>query len=455
MSRRVLAVVLVTAAAVGSEAPVLVREVVWDGPAHREDKCTGMVLRPDGSVCLAGYSMDKVTDFDFAVIGIDTAGEIAWEQHYGAPLGCEDRPWCLALDSTGAAIAAGGSIADFDYGWDFLLVKYLENGDTAWLRRLDFPAHSDDKPAGIAVGPGDDVFVTGRSRARPDSGSRSHWDIATVRYSVDGDTVWTRTFDGPVHGDDQGTAIAVDVHGNSYIAGKATLNPPGTDIVLLKYGPGGEPLWQRALRSEGPGSNLAQAVLLDSTGRCYLLGALYNRGSSFDYATACFSAEGEQVWLRTHDGASSVDIPQAACFDSAGNIVVTGQSTGRGSSFDILTVCYSVQGDTLWTRRYDGPQNSADRGWCITPGPEGGVIVGGSSVGPNGYPDLVLVCYSDDGEELWTYRFSGGGTGETRPVALSWDRRPGETARLLVGGFVKRPGGTGFDYLLLQLESGN
>ncbi len=130
----------------------------------------------------------------------------------------------------------------------------------------------------------------------------------------------------------------------------------------------------------------------------------------------------------------------------------TGQSPGRGgvhagTSFDVLTVRYSNQGETLWTRRYDGPQNDADRGWCIAAGPDGEVVVGATSVGAGGYPDMVLVCYSETGAELWRYRYAG--EGETRPVALDWTG-----SRLLVAGYT-RTRETGRDYLLLRLEPGD
>ena len=47
---------------------------------------------------------------------------------------------------------------------------------------------------------------------------------------------------------------------------------------------------------------------------------------------------------------ASSDQSSSLAFDTSGNLYVAGMS---GS--DIVTIKYNTNGDTLWTRRYDGP----------------------------------------------------------------------------------------------------
>jgi hypothetical protein len=406
-----------------------------------------MVIAADRTVFLAGYSFGGATDFDFGVVKVDTAGRIVWARRYGSPLGCEDRPWCLALDSAGAVIAAGGTIADFSKGWNYEFVRFGASGETSWVRRLDSPAHMDDKAAAIGLYPGGGFYLTGSSRKQPDSSRAPDWDILSCRCTAAGETVWTRRFDGSAHGDDFGTKLAVDEPGNCYVAGTTVAGRDSAGLVLLKYSPGGKLLWQRFVGRDRPGAVLSSGLVMDRTGRLYLVGAKHNPSSSFDYVVACFGRDGETLWSRFLDGMKNVDVPQAACVDAAGNLVVTGQSTGKGSSFDVLTAKYAPTGETLWTRRYNGPQNSADRGWCIATDQKDDVIVGATSIGPTGQPDMALLCYSPSGELVWTYRYSGGGTGEARPVVI----RPYGDADILVAGYAMYPE-TGFDYLLLRIS---
>jgi len=151
------------------------------------------------------------------------------------------------------------------------------------------------------------------------------------------------------------------------------------------------------------------------------------------------------------DGAGKVDVAAAACLDSAGNILVTGQSTGVASSFDIVTVKYSPSGEQVWARRYDGASNQADRGSCIVADGQGRVFVGGNSVGPTSYPDMVLLGYSAAGDSLWTLTHAGTGAGEAKPVALQATRDKSGVEQLLVAGYDYNEG-TGFDYLLMLLK---
>jgi uncharacterized delta-60 repeat protein len=419
----------------------------YDGPAHGEDRCTGLVRDRTGSIFLTGYSFGDSSDFDFATVRFSPNGDTLWSRRYGSPLNCEDRAWCLTLDASDCLVVSGGSIADRSRGWDFQTIKYLPNGDTAWLRRTDFAFHYDDKPAALGVLPDNTIVVAGASRRRSSElQPRSDWDMALVRYTPQGDTVWTRLWDGPGQGDDYAASLAIARSGSIYLLGRGVITPPGPDIVLLKYRPDGTLVWHRAIDGAGRATDLASQVLLDSAGRCFVVGSVTGDHTSFDYLVACFDTTGRLLWQQSYDAARSVDICQAACLDREGNIIVTGHSTGTGSSFDVATLKYLSSGRLLWVRRYNGPANSADRGWCLASDEAGNVAVGASSAGAGSFPDLLLLGYSNDGDTLWSWRGPSAVSGETRPVAVTW-----EGDRLLVAGSDHNPA-TSFDYRLMLLD---
>ena len=369
-------------------------------------------------------------------------------------------------------VHAGGSIADFNVGWDFLLIKYNRAGDRVWLRRYDSPFHSDDKPAAIAVGPKNCLYVAGFSKHKPAPGSppatrnpqldRTDCDVSLVKYSAKGDTLWQRFYNGRAGMDDGAVALAVDRAGNCYVVARVVNRQPGTDITLLKYRPDGSLAWFRDIDGPGQSADLPTAILLSNSPLAsrlsplvFVIGSVTGAGTSFDYCTSCFDTSGNQLWQQTYDGAGKVDIAAAACLDSAGNIIVTGQSTGAASSFDIATVKYSPTGERLWARRYNGTRNDADRGSCIVTDRQGRIVVGGNTAGATGFPDMVLLGYSASGDTLWTFTHAGTGPGESKPVVIL--PAPGNSklatrnSQLLVAGY-ENNAATGFDYLLMLLR---
>ena len=433
---------------VASAQPRVVWSARYDGPAHREDRPTTMVRDAAGNTYVAGYSFGDSSDFDFATVKFGPQGDTIWTRRYGSPLNSEDRPWCLALDSSGCVVASGGTIADRSRGWDFQTVKYSPGGDTAWLRRTDFIYHHDDKPAALAVLPDNSLVVAGASRRKASGPEpRADWDISLVRYTAAGDTLWTRLWGGPAHLDDYASALAVDAGGNIYLLGKSVVSPPSPDIALLKYRPDGSLAWQRTIDGAGHATDMASSVLLDRAGCLYVVGSATGPGTSFDYLVARFDAAGSRLWQQTYDGAGRVDVAQAACLDPRGGVVVTGQSTGAGSSFDIATIKYSPAGQRLWARRHNGAASSADRGWCLAADGEGNVVVGANSVGAASFPDLLVLAYSPAGDTLWSWRGPAAVSGEARPVAVVWD-----SAGVLVAGHDHNPE-TGFDFRLMLLET--
>jgi hypothetical protein len=126
------------------------------------------------------------------------------------------------------------------------------------------------------------------------------------------------------------------------------------------------------------------------------------------------------------------------------------------SSFDIATVKYSSTGERVWARRYNSTRNDADRGSCVVADRQDRVIVGGNSVGATGFPDMVLLGYSAEGDTLWTFTHAGTGPGESKPVIIL--PAPGNSqlatrnSQLLVAGY-ENNADTGFDYLLMLVDT--
>jgi len=239
------------------------------------------------------------------------------------------------------------------------------------------------------------------------------------------DTAWVRRYNGPGNSFEFANALAVDNNGNVYVTGSSSGDSVTTaDYATIKYSPTGETLWVR--RYNGPGSVLddAHALAVDNNGNVYVTGS--SSGDSVttaDYATIKYSSTGDTLWLRRYNGPeNTLDLARSLCLDDSGNVYVTGLSRNSVTLSDYATIKYSPSGETLWVRGYNGPGNDQDGPLALVVDDSGNVYVTGWSIGTI-YPDYdyATIKYSPAGETLWVRRYNGPGNGSDVAVAVAID----------------------------------
>lgn len=196
---------------------------------------------------------------------------------------------------------------------------------------------------------------------------------------------------------DEGTAIATDAEGNTYVTGyfKLTatfgagdaspvqLSALGQDVFVAKYGPGGGLQWVRQARSQaGWGSGIG----VDAAGNCYVFGYFgptitFASGTpqqvSFnalanDLFLAKYDKDGNFIWARQTHGSNS-ETANGIAVDKAGNCFVTGRYGSNPATFgagepnqtvlaglggnngnDVFVAKYGPDGLLLWAKSAGG-----------------------------------------------------------------------------------------------------
>jgi hypothetical protein len=278
--------------------------------------------------------------------------------------------------------------------------------DTAWVRRYDGPAHGHDWATALAVDSSGNVYVTGASAA--DTGY-VNLDFLTIKYNRSGDTAWMRRLD--FSGNDKPYGLGVDARGNVYVAGA------GYDqgrLVVAKYDSLGHQLWARSFGSEGSASDL----VLDAQGNVLVCGILQGA-----MATLKVRPNGESAWARTYSSPEGDDHGMALAVDASGKVTVTGYGAGSGTHYDCTTVRYDSTGEQLWAARYDGPNHGDDRAYDIGVDSSGNAaIIGHTDKGYTTPPDYLTVKYASPGETLWARTYDGTAEGWDDGVALALSR---------------------------------
>jgi hypothetical protein len=253
---------------------------------------------------------------------------------YNASTSTIDYANCIVVDSSGNSYITGWS-GGANNLHDYTTIKYSPNGDELWVRRYNGSADDNDYAYWLALDSSGNIYVTGQS---VEKGSDN--DITTIKYSPDGDVLWMQSYNGPGNGYDAGQAVAVDGDGNAYITGNHT-TATGLECVTLKYSTNGDLLWSASFNGPDQSGGVLISIAWDDLANVYVSGFVFSGGAS-DFATIKYDTLGTEQWARLYDGpAHSYDGTYAIAVDNEHNVLVTGYSTGVGTDYDYTTIKYS------------------------------------------------------------------------------------------------------------------
>ncbi len=395
----------------------------YGGGTYPNSKAEAIAVDGQGNVYVTGvvgYYSDYYHHYDFGTVKYNPDGKLLWASRYNGPDYGYDAAVALAVDGQGNVHVTGYSWGD-ETGWDYATVKYDPDGSQLWARRYSRAGKRDDVPAAMVLDGQGNVYVTGTS-----DGGGSKTDYLTIKYSPDGEELWVRRFNGPAHGWDGATAMALDSGGNIYVTGYSEGAGTNYDYATIKYSPDGRTLWVRRYNGPANGGDRAAAIALDGLDQVLVTGYSWGGDSGRDYATIKYSPDGRRLWVRRYNGpAHGWDEAVAVAADGQGNVIVTGTSKDSGLEWDYsyATVKYSPDGRRLWVKRSHGPDFFYDQARALGVDGDGNVYVTGCSWGHAGTGnDCLTVQYGPDGQKLWEGRFEGWHSRDNEnPAALAVD----------------------------------
>ncbi len=299
------------------------------------DLAEAIAVDDSDNVYVTGYSNGSGTVEDYATVKYQPNGDTAWVRRYNGPGNGTDKAYAIVVDNSGNSYVTGyskGSITDVDYA----TIMYESDGDTAWVRRYNGTGNLWDEANAIVVDGSGNVYVTGFSY-----GNGTSNDFATIKYLPNGDTAWVRRYNGPDNQVDDATAITVDGSGNVYVTGFSYGYGTNYDFATIKYLPSGDTAWVRRYNGPGNSEDEALAIAVDSSRNVYVTGYSYGSGNSKDYATIKYTSNGDTAWVARYDGpAIATDSACAVAVDDSGHVYVTGSSLGNSTGMDCVTLKY-------------------------------------------------------------------------------------------------------------------
>ncbi|RDH82483.1 MAG: hypothetical protein DIZ80_09350 [endosymbiont of Galathealinum brachiosum] len=327
----------------------LVDDIAFDKSAN--------VLYVTGSVSLSLHGQDVIGDRDIYIISYDAEGNRLWTIMDGTAQ--EERPYDIALDSSGNIFIAGVTHGNFDgnttpTGRDIFVAKYNNLGAKIWTRQLQ--GDNWERAEGIAVDSSDNVYITGYTGSDELGGEVTNGSINSfiIKYSNDGSRLWTRLISSA--NSEYGYGVATDSNNNVFVTGMTSgdldgnTNRGGYDQFTAKYNTNGALIWTTL--TGGTLTDTANDIVVDSFGRIYITGQIgkSETGDIMDYVLTMFDTDGEEVWTVQNTpeyGRIRDDRGKHLALDSAENIYVNGTtygsffSTGDDASNKVFVARYN------------------------------------------------------------------------------------------------------------------
>lgn len=309
----------------------------------------------------------------------------------------------IVVDNNGNVYVTGFTFGSANPNGTILTLKYNADGTLVWSRvYTDTNLYAASANA-IALDNSGNIYVAGWRSLQ-----NQYQDMVLLKYNPAGTLLWRQSYNGTGNVSDEALVIKTDDN-YVYIAGYTYNLNGGQDFATLKYSLGGSLLWVKTY-GDPIYPDIAKGLDVDNLGNVYVTGEGYGQTTQYDYLTIKYTSNGTQEWAVTYDFNDSYDNSAAIDVDNQGNVYVTGSSYNQSSN-DYATIKYNTSGQLQWVKRYDGPGGGNDEASSIIVDDNGSVYVTGYSYANASGPDYLTIKYNEQGNTIWTKRYNGNNSG--------------------------------------------
>ncbi len=419
----------------------------FDGTAHGIDHANAVASDVEGNVYVTGFSNVgtlSAPDQEMLTIKYDSSGHLLWKAWLTGPQKVAQGV-DVGVDAAGDVFAVG-SYPRTDGVIETATIKYNPDGVLQWERF--FGRGSDSIPVKLfVVNPGPHhayVLVTGGGEFEgsqlfgyDDSGNGLDTGLAQFccknGYVINANGLGVDSqerayvaltssfiFDGPPNESamiERGginpfgqnvlgsiKAFAVDVQGNSYVAGGSLASTtPLEHPIVAKFNSSGTLLWLDDFSSASlsPTPTSYAAIAADPAGNVFVAQTLPTATGS-NISVLKLNSFGAKQWQTSYNGhadQSGADVAIGLAVNSFGEPYVTGKSQNAALLYEAVTIKYSTAGNEFWVERTDGPSHQGAVPSAIATGGAGELLITGVT-GPDTNTDWLTVSYLQDAAKL-------------------------------------------------------
>ena len=364
---------------------VKVWQILWTGSGVGRDQPSDMVMDLQ-NIYLSGITFTSANNYDFLTMQIKkSTGAVSWVSTYNSSFSNYDVATSIGI--FGNFLYVTGITYRQNSLGDYHTIKYDLAGNLVWQQDFDY-AGLMDIPFDLSINKEDTtIVITGASQS-----TAVDWDYQTLIYDSSGTLISQPRVSGSTAGFDRAQAVKTDATGNIYITGTTRGSNGDLDIKTVKLSATGSLLWLETFDSGN--DDIGNDIIVDDAGNVYICGE--SHGNDKDFFVRKYNTAHHTEWTEQIDGGGQEDIAYKMCFDSEGNLIVTGKGYNpQTSNYDFLTVAFKAAGGEIWRDYFDGAEHGTDEARNITSDTSGNIFVTGQ-VERYGENETVTIKYRTD-----------------------------------------------------------
>ncbi len=348
----------------------------------KSDQAWGVDVDSAGNIYTAGYYQSPASSlfYDMVIYKFAPDGTELWRTQWGG--GLEEKAFVVWVEEP--VVYVGGTqhtSAALDQADMAVLALDMQTGQVLWSFTWG-QGFGYEEVDGL-VADGDFVYVSGWT-----TGQTTNGDIAVLKLNKsDGSLVWEQTW-GTDKFDSADGQMVVDEN-YIYVSGRLEANNAliGGKSVIAKFSKAtGEYLDHRTWG--GPVFNDGLGMTSDGT-NLFVVGLTMGFGNGSQIFLLKYDKGLNLIWQQLWGGPGS-ESARAAVVDSAGNVLIAGNTDSYGSGKgDIALLSYSLEGALNWSQLWGGPKKDAVQGIALYDGFV--YLVGSTENNSLGLNDALLI----------------------------------------------------------------
>ena len=231
--------------------------------------------------------------------------------------------------------------------------KWNSSGTLQWQRKLD--SASTEQAHAIGLDSSGSVYGVGRTEQ-----STSNGDFFIGKYNSSGTFQWQRRLAAFVSGRGaQFTDITGDAAGSVLVVGNGLNTDNWTEAILAKYDGSGNLTWQRAIQQTSR-YDWFSSVATDSSNNVYVVGGIYDGGSTYTGHIWKWNSSGTLQWMRQISAVQTGGNNQKGvrvAVDPTGNVYWMTQNPSSPATKYIIK--YNSSGTIQWQRSWNAAANTS------------------------------------------------------------------------------------------------